>query len=65
MIGGVIWPPVEAVDFHRGREVPLVAEADHRRDGQRADRHGVGDRRAGEHAEQGRAEDDTLAGPPA
>ena len=38
----------------------LVAEPDHRRDRQRADRHGVGDGRARDHAEQGRAEDRHL-----
>ena len=63
MIGGVICPPVEAVDFDRGGEVLLVAEPDHRRDGQRADRHGVGDRRARDHAEQRRAEDRDLRRP--
>ena len=64
MIGGVICPPVEAVDFDRRREMLLVAETDHRRDGQRADRDGVRDRRAGDHPEQGRAEDRDLCRTP-
>ena len=46
--------------FDRGREMLLVAEADHRRDRQRADRHRVGDGRARDHAEQSRAEDRHL-----
>ena len=49
--------------FDRRREVLLVAEADHRRDGQRADRHGVRDGGARDHAEQGRAEDRDLRRP--
>ena len=43
-------------------EVPRIADADHRGNRQRADRDGVGDRRAGDHAEQRRAEDRDLGG---
>src|SRR3546814_1259977 len=43
--------------FDRSRKVALVAEADHGRDGERPDRDGIGDRRPGDHAEEGGAED--------
>ena len=63
MIGGVIWPPVLAVASTAAAKCALVAEPDHHRDGQRADGHGVGDRGAGDHAEQRRAEDRDLGRP--
>ena len=43
-------------------KVARIADADHRRNRERADRHGVGDRRARNHAEQARAEDRDLGG---
>ena len=46
-----------------GGEMRLVAEPDHRRDGQRSDRHRIGDRRPGNHAEQRRPEDRHLGRP--
>ena len=48
--------------FDRAREVARIAEADHRRDRQRADRHGVRDRRTRQHAEHRRGEDADLGG---
>ena len=42
--------------FHAAREVARIADADHRRDRERADGHRVGHRRSGQHAEHRRAE---------
>ena len=63
MIGGVIWPPVDDAASTAAAKCARIAEADHRGDGQRADRHGVGDRRARQHAEQRRAEHADLRRP--
>ena len=41
--------------LHRACEVALVADPDHGGNGQRADRDGVGDRRAAQHADLGRS----------
>ena len=51
MIGGVICPPVDDAASTAPAKCARVAEADHRGNRQRADRHRVGDRGAGQHAE--------------
>jgi hypothetical protein len=65
MIGGVICPPVLDAASTAAAKVTRVAEADHRRDGERADRHRVATDDPDSMPNIADANTLTFAGPPA